>query len=73
MYMVPSQQSNVGVLDTTTESFSTLASTHLPAASRPQYNGGAAVGTTIYFAPQYSDHILVLDTVSNQILSLIHI
>ena len=41
-------QDNVGVLDTTTDTFSTISTGWV---AQPMYDGAAAVGARIFFAP----------------------
>ena len=55
----------IGKLDTTTDTFSTVAMP--PTASWPngKYSGGVAVGTTIYFVPYNEDAIGKLDTTTD--------
>jgi len=69
VYFAPCMQMNVGVYDTATGVFSTIATkgTDLNRGSRNgqwKYDGAAAVGINVYFAPQEENNIGVLNTVS---------
>lgn len=63
-------QSNVGVLDTSTKVFTTISTalsdtTAACCSDSFRYNGAAAVGKTVYFAPYNHNSTGVLDTVTN--------
>lgn len=60
VYFAPFQVNPIGVLDTTSSSFSTITATGLTGAER--YMGSAAVGNKVYFAPRNADNVGVLDT-----------
>ena len=62
---MPSNQTNVGVLDTSTNAFSTVAATSF-GTSYGGFMGGAVVGTKIFFTPFSTANVVgVLDTVTN--------
>jgi hypothetical protein len=51
---LPYNQNNVGVLDTTTNVFTTVATTGAAGFGRGKYSGAAAVGgDKVYFFPLY--------------------
>ena len=62
VYFVPRHQDAVGVLDTTTNSFSTIS---MGDSGNYRYCFAAVVGARIYFAPHYSDDIGVIDTATD--------
>jgi len=55
----------VGVLDTATSAFSTIATTGDAASGNYKYYGAVAVGTVVYFAPSYQNNVGVLDTATS--------
>ena len=58
----PFNADNVGVLDTQTDTFSTVPTTGaIPANSTYKYRGAAALGTRAYFAPHDEDNVGVFD------------
>ena len=66
VYMSPYKEEHVGVVDTTTDTFSTIANTSLAGVTGTNlYWGAAAVGTKIYFAPWQASSVGVLDTANN--------
>lgn len=73
VYFAPLTENNIGVVDTVTSTFSTIsvACPHqvdvgFDICISGKYSGGAAVGTSVYFAPSAEDNILVLDTETNR-------
>ena len=58
-YFVPYNEDAIGKLDTTTDTFSTIAMTP---TQDGKYGGGVAVGTTVYFTPVNEDAIGKLET-----------
>lgn len=63
IYMAPANQNTVGVFDTSTHTFSTVA-TDLPSGGE-KYIMGTKIGTTVYFAPANIADVGVLDTTTN--------
>ena len=60
IFFAPSNEYEVGVLDTTTSTFSTTSAGTLQAQAK--YRGAAAVGTKIFFSP-HNENVGVLDTI----------
>jgi hypothetical protein len=72
IFFTPFNTANVGVLDTATNAFSTVSTasgdasaTAACCSSSFMYNGAAAVGNLVYFAPYNHNSTGVLDTVTN--------
>jgi len=59
---VPYNQHNVGVLNTATGEFTTIATTGDAASGKAKYNGAAVVGNKVYFTPRTQNNVGVLDT-----------
>ncbi|MEC8585856.1 MAG: hypothetical protein VXY81_14875, partial [Pseudomonadota bacterium] len=58
VFFAPSQEDNVGVLDTTTSTFSTIDTTAaIGTGATFKYEGAAAVGTSVFFAPSVEDNV----------------
>ena len=53
IYFGPHNQNNVGVLDTATSAFSTIATTGDAASGNYKYGGGVVLGTIVYFTPRW--------------------
>ena len=67
VYFTPSNQNNVGILNTATNVWSIVSLAGTSAATGSfKYTGGALVDTKIYFAPRDAMSIGVLDTATNQ-------
>ena len=63
IYFAPISQDQVGVLDTSDNTFATIPITGVTGYWK--YTGGVAMGTKIYFVPDDLDHVGVLDTTNN--------
>ena len=50
----------MGVLDTTTSTFSTIGTTAAGVTADYKYWGAAAVGTSVFFAPDWEDNVGVV-------------
>merc|ERR1711988_1346596 len=64
VYFVPYGHDNVGVLDTVTNIFSTIATGLTGGLFK--FNGAAVVGSKVYFSPEDEDNVGFLDTVTNR-------
>ena len=62
VFFAPTNEDNVGVLDTTTSTFSTIDTAAAGVTDVLKYNGAAAVGTSVFMAPYNQDNVGVLDT-----------
>ena len=62
VYFVPLNEDNIGVLDTTTDTFSTINITDIVGTGEFKYVGAVAVNGTVYFAPYSQNNVGVLDT-----------
>ena len=60
VFFAPYNEETVGVLDTTTSSFSTIGTTAAGVTANYKYWGAAAVSTSVYFAPCYEDNVGVV-------------
>ena len=58
VYFTPFRQDNIGVIDTTSSTFSTISIT---VSGTQKYYGAAAVGSTVVFPPFTQDNVGVLD------------
>jgi len=56
VFFTPFNHDNVGVLDTTTDTFSTISTVGVGGTDNPKYNGAALVGTRIFFPPFKEDN-----------------
>jgi hypothetical protein len=65
VYFAPANQNNVGVLNTTTNVFTTIATTGDAASGDGKYTGAAAVGDKVIFAPSAKNNVGLLDTTTN--------
>ena len=61
----PHHQDNVGVLDTITNVFTTVATTGDAASGNYKYRGAVAVGNIVYFAPSSQNNVGIFNTTSN--------
>ena len=59
---MPFNQHNVGVLNTATGEFTTIATTGDAASGKGKYWGAAVVGNKVYFTPRTQNNVGVLDT-----------
>ena len=64
IFFAPGDASSVGVLDTKTDSFSTIP-VDAVITGTDKFAGAAVVGTKVYFAPRSIQYIGMVDTVSN--------
>jgi len=62
VFFAPWNQDNVGMLDTTTYTFSTIG---ISVSGSGKYSGMVAIGSTIYFAPFNQDNVGMLDTTTS--------
>ena len=60
VYFAPFQEDNVGVLDTITNTFSTISTAAAGVTADYKYGGAVAVGTRVYFGPFSEDNVGVL-------------
>ena len=64
VFFAPRDANNVGVLDTTTDTFSTIDISSFSTAA-DKYMGAVAVGTNVIFTPLNADNVGVLDTTTS--------
>ena len=64
-YLAPYVADNVGVVDVSSSTFSTISTLDAGVADDFKYLSACAIGTTVYFAPFDEDNVGVLDTVSS--------
>jgi len=64
VYFAPDEQTDVGVLDTVTKVFTTIATPIIANTWSGSYSGAVAVGTKVYFVPCGQVDVGVLDTIS---------
>ena len=62
---VSHHQDNVGVLDTTTDTFSAICTTASGVTAYKKYRGAAAVESKVFFTPYNMDNVGVLDTAAD--------
>ena len=65
VYFAPYAKNDVGVFNTTSNVFSTIALTGAASSHIGRYSGAVAVGNKVYFAPHMQDNVGVLDTTTN--------
>jgi len=61
----PWHQNNVGVLDTVTDTFTTVSTTEAGVSGNSKYLASAAVGSRVYFAPFFATVVGVFDTATD--------
>jgi hypothetical protein len=67
VYLVPYNQPGLGVLDTATWAFSSVA---LPVSGLAKYAGGVVLGTRLYLCPYYADAVGIFDLSSGSFHSV---
>jgi hypothetical protein len=67
VYLVPYNQPGLGVLDTATWAFSSVA---LPVSGLAKYAGGVVLGTRLYLCPYYADAVGIFDLASGSFHSV---
>ena len=64
-YLAPHAADNVGVVNMSSGSFSTISTLDAGVTGTSKYVGAVAIGATVYFAPFDEDSVGVLDTASS--------
>lgn len=67
VYFAPYHKADIGVLDTTTDIFATVALTFTGSA---KYFDAAAISTKVYFAPCQATNVGILDTATTSFTTI---